>query len=318
MSNEHIDIMKTAPTKWLYPIYVPSYTRAGVAPLLNLLAEAPIVVKSKVHIICRKEELYDYQTAYPWAKFAVVSLPGLGPARMRALRDADRRGYRRIAMLDDDIRALALLERTTNAKGERYAKRYSPSVNGLSAVESMYRTLAVTCRITDGIFRLRPHAAYGAARNALFSGPVADPDVAGQVFKQSFPSCVMFFDLDRFPIRRLPKEFHFYGEDLAMFLANITAGQESFQMPCVAYDQSVVLETTIPLDPTDAVGRRVDMDNAGVHYPSMRPYLRESVRNKAGGVMRIGINWKRWNTDTGHTQVEIPLTAALAASTKEK
>jgi hypothetical protein len=310
--------MDTARIRWIYPIYIPSYTRAGIAPLLNLLSQAPYLVQHKVNVIVRREELEAYRSAYPWARFVVVKLPGLGPARMRALRDADKRGHRRIVMIDDDIRALALLERTVNAKGERYAKRYSPSVNGLSAVESMCRTLAVTCKITDGLFTLRPHASYGAARNALFSGPVADPDVAGQVYKQSFPSCVMFFDLDRFPIRRLPKEFHFYGEDIAMFLANITSGMESFQMPCVAYDQSVALETTIPLDPTDSVGRRVDMDNAAVHYPAMHPYLRESVRNKAGGVMRIGINWKRWNTDTGHTQVEIPLTDALAASTKEK
>jgi len=288
-----------------------------VAPFLNLLAEAPRTIRDKVHVIVRREELDDYRVAYPWAKFAVVKLPGLGPARMRALRDADRRGYRRILMVDDDIRAVSLLQCTVNPKGERYAKRYSPSVSGLTAVENMYRTLAVTCKVTEGIFKLRPHVSYGAVRNALFSGPVADPDVAGQVFKQSFPSCVMIFDLERFPIRRLPREFHFYGEDLAMFLANITSGGESFQMPCVAYDQSVALETTIPLDPTDSVGRRVDMDNAGVHYPSMRPYLRESVRNKAGGVMRIGINWKRWNADTGNTQTEIPLTAALAASKKE-
>ena len=314
MTNEHIALFSKAKSSWVYPIYVPSYTRAGRAPLLNLLATAPSAVKRRVHVIVRREELAAYRDAYPWASFAIVKLPGLGPARMAALRDADKHGFRRIAMIDDDIRQLSLLEKTLSPKGERYARRYSPSQNGKSAVESLVRSLAVICKITDGIFAIRPHASYGAARNALFSGPVADPDEAALIFRQSFPSCVMFFDLERFPIRKLPPEYHFYGEDLAMFLANMTAGRESFHMPCAAYDQSTALETTIPLDPTDARGRRIDMENAEVLYPEMWPYLRESVVNKAGGVMRIGINWKRWGAQTGVPPVVLPLTDVLAAS----
>ncbi len=307
MSNEHIALMPEADWTWLYPIYVPSYTRPGVAPLLNLLNDAHVGVQALVHIIVREEERAAYRAAYPWAKLVVVKLPGLGPARMRALRDADTRGYDRIVMLDDDIRQLSLLKKTTNGKGERYAQRYSPSQNGLDPATSLWRSLAVTCVITDGIFDGNDKVSYGAARNALFSGPVADPDIAGQVYRQSFPSCVMFFDLDRYKLRRLPGVFHFYGEDLAMFLANMDDGMQSFHMPCVAYDQSTVLETTIPLDPTDAVGRRVDMDNAKIHYPEMWPFLKESVRNKVGGVMRIGVNWPRWHKHTGNEPFNIML-----------
>src|SRR5690606_10090333 len=148
--NEHLALLKQAKSSWLYPIYVPSYTRAGTAPFLNLMQEAPASVQRKIHIIVRREELAGYRAAYPWATFALVKLPGLGPARMAALRDADSRGYERIIMIDDDIRQLSLLEKTFNDKGNRYARRYSPSQNGLPAAESMYRTLAATCKITDG------------------------------------------------------------------------------------------------------------------------------------------------------------------------
>lgn len=315
--NEHIDLIPEATPQWIYPVYVPSYTRAGVAPLLNLFAECPGVVRRKVTIIVREEEREAYRAAYPWASLRVVNLPGLGPARMRALRAADLREQERLVMLDDDIKQLCLLSKTTNERGERYAQRYSKSISGMSAAEVLWRTLAVACKITDGVFALRPDASYGAARNALFSGPVADPDVAAQIYKQSFPSCVMFFNLRRFAPRRLPKPFHFYGEDLAIFLENMKQGQVSFQMPCIAYDQGTTLKTTIPLDPSSPVGRRVDMDNAAVHYPELYPYLRESVRNKAGGVVRIGINWQKYNKETGHTQTELALTDVLAASTKE-
>jgi hypothetical protein len=65
------------------------------------------------------------------------------------------------------------------------------------------------------------------------------------------------------------------------------------------------------LDPTDPEARRVDIENAAVDYPEIYPFLRESMRNKAGGVMRVGVNWRQWYKATESEPVEIPLTDLL-------
>lgn len=299
MTNEHLTLLKRSKTSWLYPIYVPSAFRAGTAPLLEMLHEAPASVQKRVHIVVLPFEARQYQHAYPWATIVSEPMKGIGPARMRALIDADKRGYEHIVVLDDDLIHISLLEETyPEPKQERYARRYSAKLTGIPEPLLLVRSLAVSCQMAQAVFDLREDASYGAARNALFAGPVADPSIGAMLNKQSFPACVMFFSVARFKMREMPKPFHFHGEDLAMFLDNLYERCRAFQLPAVAYDQNGNIETTIPLDPEDEVGRPHLQDTA-VIYPDLHPYLRVSVKNKLGGTKRIGVNWNRYYKDTG-------------------
>lgn len=296
----------------MYPIYVPSYTRAGTAPLLNMLSEAPHSIQRKVHIVVRKEEVALYRDFYPWATFVIVKRPGLGPARTKALTDAEHRGYERIVMLDDDIKHVSLLERISRAdegKGD-HTRRYSSRVSGVAEPMLLIRSLAMGCYLSDGVFEERPEAVYGACRNALFSGDV-DTTVGATLNKGTFPASVMFYDITRMENYELPRRFHMHGEDVAFAMDVMTRGGEWFTLPVVAFDQDGFIETTIPLDPTDPVARRVDIDNAAIEYPEIHPFLRESVKNKAGGVMRVGVNWKQWYKHTNTEPVEIPLATLI-------
>lgn len=299
MTNEHLKLLKRSKASWLYPIYVPSAFRYGVAPLLEMLKDAPEQVKRRVHIVTLPEDARGYRSCYPWATVITENQLGIGPARMRCLADAERRGYEHIVVLDDDIIHVSLLEETyPEPKRERYARRMSAKLSGIPEPLLLVRSLAVACRMAQAVFDLREDASYGAARNALFSGPVADPSIGAMLNKQSFPACVMFFSVARFQQRVMPEPFHFHGEDLAMFLDNLENGYRAFQLPAVAYDQHGSIETTIPLDPEDEVGRPHLLDTPE-HYPNIHPYLRVSVKNKLGGTKRIGILWSRYYKDTG-------------------
>lgn len=309
-SNPHIPLLSKAKSSWMYPIYVPSYTRAGTAKFLNTLCSAPWGVQRKVHIVVRKEELSAYKEFYPWATFVIVRKPGLGPARTRALEDADDRGYERIVMFDDDIRHLSLLERVAREDKPDYTRRHSARISGMTPEMSILRTLSVACKIVDGVFESEPTAVYGAARNALFSGDV-DTSIGATLNKGTFPASVMFYDITRMDNFVLPKRFHMHGEDVAFAMDVMSRDQLWFSLPVVAFDQDGAIETTIPLDPTDPEARRVDMNNAAIDYPKIHPFLRESMKNKAGGVMRVGMYWSRWYKETGTSPIEIPLDQLL-------
>lgn len=299
MTNEHLPLLRKSKTSWLYPIYVPSAFRAGTAPLLEMLHEAPESVQRRVHIIVLPMEKRVYQHAYPWATVVSEPMRGIGPARMRALIDAEHRGYEYITVLDDDIIHLSLLEETYPPHtGTRYARRVSAKLSGIPEPLLLVRSLAVACQMAQAVFDMREDASYGAARNALFAGPVADPSIGAMLNKQSFPACVMFFSVARFKMREMPEPFHFHGEDLAMFLDNLYERCRAFQLPAVAYDQHGSIDTTIPLDPEDEVGRPHLQDTA-VIYPDLHPYLRVSVKNRLGGVKRIGVNWSKYYKETG-------------------
>jgi hypothetical protein len=307
--NEHIGLLRKSKTSWLYPIYVPSYNRAGSAPLLEMLRKAPGTVQDRVYIVVRPQQRLTYQRAYPWATVVPEPTPGIGPARMRALIDADERGFQNIVVLDDDIIHVSLLEQTTRPDGKKHTRRYSAKVAGIAEPTLLLRSLAVGCKLATGVFRADSDVAYGAARNALFSGDV-DPAVGATLNKGSFPACVMFFDVDRFTMRVMPKPYHFHGEDLAMFLHTLTHDQLAFTLPGVAYDQHGSIETTIPLDPLSEEGRP-HLKTTGKYYPDIHPFLRVSMKNKLGGVMRIGVNWSRWYKSTGTQPIEVPLTTII-------
>lgn len=307
--NEHIGLLRKSKSSWLYPIYVPSAHRAGEAPLLEMLHKSPEAVQRKVHIVVLPSERKQYQHAYPWAKIVVERTKGIGPARMRALLDADERGYRYITVLDDDIIHVSLLERHRQDSGKWHTRRFSQKVSGIPEPLLLVRSLAVACKLAGVLFEKLPAISYGAARNALFSGDV-ETSVGAVINKGSFPACVMFFDTKRFQMREMPKAYQYHGEDLAMFLDALTNDQYPFTLPGVAYDQHGGIQTTIPLDPLDKVGRP-HLQTTPEDYPKIHPYLRVSMKNKLGGTMRIGMNWKAWYRDTYTEPVDIPLADIL-------
>lgn len=309
--NPHVALLKRAKSSWIYPIYIPSYNRAGIAILLEMLKDSYRAVQKKVHIVVRDSQVAEYEAEYPWA--TVVSQPepyGIGPARAVCVQDAEARGYQRIVMMDDDIRLFTLLERTEREGKPDYTRRHSTYVNGIPKPLLAMQSLAVGCTLSDTIFANLPQVAYGAARNGLFSMDV-DTRVGATLNKGSFPACVMFIDVERFTWRECHPDYYNHGEDLSMCLDTMQKGQHWFTLPGVAYDQSQTMETTIPLDPDDAVARTPDLENAEHAYPEMFPYLKASVRNKLGGIMRIGVNWPKWYSDTGTEPVEIPLTTIM-------
>lgn len=310
MAESHLELLRRAKSSWIYPIYVPSYSRAGKAPFLTLAAGMPEAVQRKVHIIVRPEERVKYETAYPWATIVIEREHGIGPARMRALLDADERGYERIAVLDDDIRNLTLLNRIgTKPDGTPQTQRHSHTFNGYPKPMSNARGLAAMCRLADIVFNRYPDVAYGAPRNGLFSN-IEPLDVAISINNRGFPACVMLIDVARFQMRTMPKPFHFHGEDLAMFCDTLERGQQAFTIRCAAYDQHETIDTTIPLDPLDAVGRP-HLQDTPKYYPKVHPYLRVSMKNKLGGVMRIGMLWDRWYKATGTRPTELTMAELL-------
>lgn len=305
--NDHLALLQQARTGWLYPIYVPSYDRAGVAPLLTILSKADQRVKSRVTIVTRASQVRTYERAYPWARVvAQVRQRGIGPARMSCLLDADERGFKRIVVLDDDIRNLTLLNKLeTKPDGTPRTQRYSHTFNGFDKTESNVMTLAAMCRMADAVFAARTDVSYGAPRNGLFSN-TEDPELGVSINSRGFPACVMFIDVSRFTMREIPKPFQYHGEDLAMFLHNLEQGKQSFMLRCASYDQHETIETTIPLDPQDEVGRP-HLQSTEEYYPSVHPYLRVTMKNRLGGTMRIGINWPRWYKATGTKATSINL-----------
>ena len=290
----------------LMNIFVPSYNRSGIAPLLNMMTDAHPRIQQKIHVIVREDQLQDYRDTYPHMKILTVidGEAGVGPAKMSCLTRADELGYDRIIMMDDDITHVSVLQSIINSSGNRHSQRYSPRKSGIPEPMTTIRALTVTSIIADRVMDSDDRIAYGGIRNALFSGGV-DTSESVLINQSSFPSCVMIFDLGRFKTRQLPSEYQFYGEDIAMWMENYSHDHDQFIIQTVAYDQSSNLETTVPLDPEDEEGRRIDMDNARVVYPDLYPFLRESYLNSNGGVKRIGIRWDRLNKETGREKRKI-------------
>lgn len=309
--NDHIPLLRIAKPSWIYPIYVPTYNRPGKAIFLNTMSEAPDSVKSKIRIVVRKEQADDYQHAYPWAKQVIVKKPGLGAARMRAVRHARSLGFTRIVQIDDDIRSVSLLERLPREGKTDHTRRHSHTVTGRSRADNYIRSLAVACQMAESAFDAEPLAALGHPRNGLFSGDV-DTSVGATFNKGGFPCAVIFYDLDRLPLEELPVEFHMHGEDLGTTLSVLSSGKTWFTLPAVAQDADTGIETTIPLDPQSAEGRQPDLDNAFKVFPEIAPYLRATLRNKAGGIMKIGVHWTQWYAAAGIQPKEMTMTEVVA------
>lgn len=294
-----IEMLRRVNPDLLYGMYIPSWNRAGSAPLLEKLSRADEIWRQDVTIVTRAESVVEYKQAYPWARvIAQWGANGIGEARMECLRDADRREVPRITMLDDDIQHVSLLEWIQPEGSYPRSRRYSAAVCGeYSEPEMFCRSLAAAKWQLGRVFDKFPEVSYGALRNALFSQGINPNLSTAWVNKGPFPSCVIMFEVARFSMRRMPTGFYRHGEDLAMLLYNLQEGKQAAILTSAVYDQNGAVKTTIPLDPESAEGRAADLSAAEDYYPGVARYLRVGSRNANGGVRRWTLNWKRWCTD---------------------
>lgn len=304
-----INTLRKVTPDLLHGMYIPSWNRAGSAPLLEKLSRVDDIWRQDVTIVTRAESTREYEQAYPWARvIAQGGANGIGEARMKCLRDADRREVPRIMMLDDDIQHVSLLEWVHPEGSYPRSRRYSAAVCGEYQEPEMFcRSLAAACWQLGRVFDKYPEVSYGALRNALFSQGI-NPNVStAWINKGPFPSCVIMFEVERFSMRQMPTGFYHHGEDLAMLLHNLQEGKQAAILTSAVYDQNGAVNTTIPLNPESAEGRAVDLASAETYYPDIARYLRVGSRNANGGVRRWTLNWRRWCHDhPAYTEQVVP------------
>lgn len=289
------------PDKWLYPLYVPSYSRAGTAPLLNLLAKAPEYVQERVYIVARASEAKAYSRAYPWATVVEQRVPwGIGPARMVAVGHADEMGFERIVMLDDDITKVGILEdRGKTPDGKAKSGRFSAKNTPWEPWEFTLHCLALGCKMADAVFYHADDVAYGSTRSAFMSS-FEDVGITATIDKGGFPLCVLFIDISRFTMRHMPKEFQYEGEDLAMYLDTYENGWSTFLFNTLIFDDDRGIPSTIPFSGDGEVDRSSNYYDAGTMYDRLGPYLKVTNRNPAtGAIKRITVDWRRYHKDNG-------------------
>lgn len=305
--TELTDILQEADPDWVYPIYVPSYSRAGTAPVLNELAAQPKDIQRKVYIVARASEAKYYAQAYPWATVVEQRIPwGIGPARMTCVGHADEMGFERIVMLDDDITKIQLLEpRGTDAAGKPKSGRYSRTNTDWGPHEFFGRHLALGCHMADAVFELAGDVAYGSTRSGFMSS-YEDVEVTATIDKGGFPLCVLFIDIGRFTMRHMPKEFRVEGEDLAMYLDAYEEGWSTFLFNVLVFDDDRALPSTIPFSGDGEVDRTQNLIDAERLYSGLGPYLRVTNRNpETGAVKRISVDWRRYHKDHGTNPTQV-------------
>lgn len=303
MTDKMIELLMEAdPEEWMYPIYVPSYNRAGTAPILNLLAQAPEDIQEKVYIVTRRSQVREYERVYPWATVVrQQAVAGIGPARMDCVGHADEMGFDRIVMLDDDITRVGFLEDrgTDPDTGRPKSGRYSHKNTPWEAWEFTLHCLAFGCKMADAVFELASDVAYGSTRSAFMSSDV-DVSQTATIDARGFPLCVLFIDVHRFTMRDMPKPFQWEGEDLAMFCDTYEQGWSTFLFNTLIFDDDRGLTTTIPFSGDGEVDRTGNLLDAQARYSVLGPYLKVTNINKAtGAIKRIGVDWRRWHKDRG-------------------
>jgi hypothetical protein len=319
MTDKMIELLMQAdPDEWMYPIYVPSYSRAGKAPILNLLAQAPEYIRARVYIVARASDSKAYRQAYPWATVVEQRVPwGIGPARMVCLGHADEMGFERIVMLDDDITRVGILEDRTTEEGKPKSGRYSHKNTPWEPWEFTLQCLAFGCKMADAVFELAGDVAYGSARSAFMSSDV-DVNQTATIEARGFPLCVLFIDVNRFSMRHMPNTFRYEGEDLAMFCDAFENGWSTFLFNTLIFDDDRGLQTTIPLSGENEIDRTWNLQDAVALYDVLGPYLRVTNRNPdTGAVKRIGVDWRCWHKDRG-TQATHILTGDVVSYIEEE
>lgn len=295
------------PDRWLYPIYVPSHNRAGTAPLLNLLAQAPEFIQERVYIVVRAAQVKAYRRAYPWADVVVQrGSKGIGPARMVCLEHADSMGFPRIVMMDDDITKVGVLEdRGRNEAGHPKSGRFSHRNTPWESWEFTLHCLALGCKMADAVFYHAQGVAYGSTRSAFMSSDV-DVSQTATIEARGFPLCVLFIDLQRFSMRDMPEEFQWEGEDLAMFCEAFEQGYTTFLFNTLIFDDDRNLTTTIPFSGDGEIDRTANLEDAQELYDVLGPYLKVTNQNPdTGAVRRIGVDWRRWHKQRGTNPTHI-------------
>ena len=293
------------PDEWMYPIYVPTYSRAGTAPLLNMLNQAPEYIQEKVYIVARASESKAYHRAYPWATVVEQRVPwGIGPARMVAVQHADEMGFERIVMLDDDITKVGLLE-DRSIDGQVKSGRYSHKNTPWEGWEFTLQCLALGCRMADAVFELAGDVAYGSTRSAFMSNG-EDVSVTATIDKGGFPLCVLFMDLTRFKMRTMPPAFKYEGEDLAMYLDTYDRGYSTFLFNTLIFDDDRAIPSTIPFSGDGEVDRSGNLTDAEERYVVLGDYLKATNRNpETGAVKRITVDWRRYHKDNGTSPTQV-------------
>ena len=292
-------ITTTATPAQLWDVYVPSWGRAGAAPVLERLRDHPVA--PKVHVMTRPgESARLYARTYP--RYDVLEDPGLGigPARLACLDDALRRGLPRIVMMDDDITRLSLVEDVTEEDGSTSPRRYPARADGFDDTPAFIAALAAGCLAAGRLMDRDRAIVYGALRKARFARHER-PDLAATIGSGAFPACVTFWDVARCLRYQIgvPACFHHRGEDLALFLDALVKGAKAFTIRGIAYDQDEGIETTIPPDAADGRGRASDLENARRCWPMLAPYLKAAGRHGNRGGVAIGLRWRRLHQALG-------------------
>lgn len=319
MKDRIIELLQLASAEWMYPIYVPSYSRAGTAPLLNLLAKAPEDIQEKVYVVVRVSEARAYRKAYPWANIVQQWQPwGIGPARMVAVGDADERGFDRIVMMDDDITKVGILEdRGVNPNGSPKSGRYSHKNTDWQPWEFTLKCLALGCRMADAVFYHAEDVAYGSTRSAFMSH-AEDVRVAATIDAGGFPLCVLFIDVHRFTMRHMPKAFQWEGEDLAMYLDTYEQGYSTFLFNTLIFDDDRGIPSTIPFSGDAEVDRRGNLEAGREMYTTLGPYLKVTNQNPdTGAVRRITVDWRRYHKDHGTHPTQIATADVVSFITED-
>lgn len=302
----HLYCAARAKEKWCYPLYVPSYNRAGTAPFLNRIAKCDDTLKSLTHIMVRPEQHAAYEEAYPWATLVPVHAPGVGPARMSGLVHARENDYSRVCMADDDLQELSLMYGVLHATQGWKTVRYSARRAGVTPQQMLKLTYATSCLMADNIMDQYPRVSYGSARNTLWCQNVSTL-MGAEVNKGPFPSNLFYIDTERFTMEEVPKEFQYHGEDLAFILNELENDNQAFVATAWGYTQDSKIPSQIPLDPESPKGRNVDLESAEHLYPDLVQYLVVRYRNAHGGAKRIGIQWSKFCREQGESPIQIPL-----------
>lgn len=306
-NDRHIDLLKEARISWIYPVFVPSYSRAGTASYLRTLAGSLRSLQSKVYIVARDREVGAYREAYPWATVIPQRPPyGIGPARIRCINYARKRGMKRIFMADDDLVRINLLEYNgVDSQGHPKSRRVSHKDTEWPIEEMSARSLAVACKMADQIFKLDSSVSCGSTRMGFFSSSI-DTSIAAVSGLRGFPACTWMIDTERFTMDRMPEEYQWEGEDLAMFMHNLSEGKKSFIQDVVTYDDDLSLTTTIPFSGDGEVDRLKNLSDAETLYPTVWPHLRVTNRSPSGAIRRIGMNWNTWHKAMGTSPEKYP------------
>lgn len=275
------------------PIYILSYHRP-FAPTIQALYKIK-KARRLLTIVVDAPTYKTYHELYPEARI-ITSMPLVGNARLRALYDARSKvGLSHIIMLDDDlssIRAMGLEKDTGRVVAIN--KIFDPA-------EMTYRALCLASVAALRVFESFPDVSYGALKHSFFANKIS-PDVGVRINTNRFPSNAMLFDVNRFT-PDIPREFLEQGEDLAMWLNNLTEKKSSFILEKICYSLSLKIPSCINYGPKP--DRSSHIITAKKLYPELAPGIVPTKRYEDGRIKRVGLR-KTFLRDYGKEEITLP------------